>query len=71
MSIEEIKKDALDILLHSCDYEDAVNEIIDTYYSPLEASHKELLDVITGKIAHPNRVEEILSNAKKLINDTE
>jgi len=45
----------------------ACRQLFETYYTPLEASHRELIDVISGKIAHPNRVEEILSNAKKLL----
>ena len=79
MSIEQIKQEVLNksssyIIPASNSIEKymaGANHVLDTYYSPLEASHRELLDVISGKIAHPNRVEEILSNAKKLINDTD
>ena len=45
----------------------ACRQLFETYYTPLDASHRELVDVISGKIAHPNRVKEILSNAKKLL----
>ena len=81
MKIEEIKKEVekasvkyasqfdTDYQEHAeNDFDAGANHALDTYYAPLLASHRELLEVISGKIAHPNRVEEILSNAKKLIN---
>jgi hypothetical protein len=76
MEIEEIKKELQNVAdLTTYDFvsygafDKGGNYILDTYYTPLAESHRELLDVISGKIAHPNRVEEILSNAKKLINE--
>ena len=86
MKIEEIKKEVekasvkyasqfdTDYQEHAeSDFDAGANHIIDTYYSPLEASHRELLNVLilidNGiKVGFKVR-QEAITNAKKLINE--
>jgi len=55
----------------------ACRQIFETYYTPLEASHRDLVEVLEGikdalstiGVSVPPTTQSVLSNAKKLINE--
>ena len=66
-SVEEVLKERCNE-----DYKTSASYLCKTLLSrneELEKCVRELLEVVSGKIAHPNKVSEILSNAKKLLNN--
>jgi hypothetical protein len=57
----------------------ACRQLFETYYTPLDASHRELVEVLEGVVNALSTTDLLispailttLSNAKKLINETE
>ena len=81
MNIEQIKKELKDYgkgfgATAGAGFYDGANHVLITYYTPLDASHRELVEALqvikkelfsTFGVSVPSYVETVLSNAKKLI----